>query len=106
MKRFVEKILADNQMSIVDRRVAPEFELAAVTRAVQDAGDNAVLFAEVANTDFSVVSNLYGSHARLCELIGAPWTVSASVGARFWMARGWRTSIAKKQCRTTWCGER
>lgn len=55
----------------VNREVDPLFELAAVTKAVQNSGENAVIFENVANTQFKVVSNLYGSHSRLCELIGA-----------------------------------
>ncbi|MCB0624366.1 MAG: UbiD family decarboxylase [Saprospiraceae bacterium] len=59
-------------MSIVEREVNPEFEQAAVTRAVQRAGENAVLFRNVSGTPFQVVSNLYGSHDRIRKLIGAP----------------------------------
>ena len=58
-------------MSLVDREVDPRHELAAVTKAIQNDGDNAVLFNNVSGTNFPVVSNLYGSHKRICEIIGA-----------------------------------
>lgn len=53
------------------RSVDPRFELAAAARAGQKASENAMLFTEVANTKYPVAINLYGSHERLCRLIGA-----------------------------------
>src|SRR5690606_6301905 len=44
---------------------------AAVTKAIQGAGERAVLFESVEGTKFPVASNLYGSHERLCRMIGA-----------------------------------
>ena len=72
MRDFVSELLGAGDLAIVDRVVSPKFELAAVTRRVQQAGEQAVMFQEVGDTGIRVVSNLYGSHARLCRLIGAP----------------------------------
>jgi UbiD family decarboxylase len=71
MRKFVENIIEQKQMSLVDREVNPRHELPAVTKAVQNNGENAVLFNNVSGTNFPVVSNLYGSHKRICEIIGA-----------------------------------
>lgn len=71
MREFVARLLAEGDLAIVDRCVDPKFELAAVTRSVQRAGEQAVLFDRVAGTRLRVVSNLYGSHSRLCRLIGS-----------------------------------
>ncbi|MFC4313058.1 UbiD family decarboxylase [Steroidobacter flavus] len=71
MKDFIEKLAADGELLIVDEPVNPKFELAAVTRKIQTISEKAVLFNNVAGTRLPVVSNLYGSHDRLCRLIGA-----------------------------------
>jgi 4-hydroxybenzoate decarboxylase len=59
------------ELLVVERQVDPRFELAAVTKRVQQAGEQGVLFRNVAGTRLPVVSNLYGSHERLCRMIGA-----------------------------------
>ena len=71
MRRFIDDLARRGELAIVRRPVAPRHQLAAVTKAVQKAGDQAVLFESVEGTDLPVVSNLYGSHERLCRLIGA-----------------------------------
>lgn len=71
MKKFIQDLSNSKAMLRVNREVDPLFELAAVTKAVQNSSEKAVTFENVANTEFEVVSNLYGSHSRLCELIGA-----------------------------------
>jgi len=72
MRKFFESLLEQNKVSIIDREVSPKHELAAVNNAIQNAGENIALFNNVAGTDFPVVSNLYGSYERICEIIGAP----------------------------------
>lgn len=54
----------------VEKPVNPQHQLAAITRAVQRADSNAVLFENVEGSDMPVVSNLFGSHKRLCDMIG------------------------------------
>ena len=50
----------------------PEYELAAVTKCSQKNSDNALLFERVQGSNMRVATNLYGSHSRLCDLIGSP----------------------------------
>ncbi len=55
----------------ISRPVDPKHQLAAVTRAVQRAGGEAVLFESVTGSAMPVVSNIFGSHQRLCDMIGS-----------------------------------
>jgi len=72
MKELIRELSDRGELLIVDRKVDPRFELAAVTSQIQKAGDKAVLFRNVAGSALPVVSNLYGSYPRLCRMIGAP----------------------------------
>lgn len=72
MREFIQTLLSRNDVSVVDRAVDPKYELAAVTKASQRVSEKAVLFERVSGAGMRVASNLYGSHARLCELIGSP----------------------------------
>ena len=71
MREFLKKLNSEGRVRTVKREVDPQYELAAVTKASQNAGDDAVLFDRVRGSDMPVVTNLYGSNARLRELIGA-----------------------------------
>jgi len=71
MREYVEACLARGDMHIVEREVDPEFELAAVVSCAQQESDLPILFRNVSGSDFPVVSNLYGSNQRMCEIIGA-----------------------------------
>ena len=71
MRTLIDQLADRGELSIVEREVDPRFELAAVTRRVQQGSGNAVLFRKVKATPMPVVSNLYGSHERLCRIIGA-----------------------------------
>ena len=71
MREFLKKLNSEGCVRTVKREVDPQYELAAVTKASQNAGDDAVLFDRVRGSDMPVVTNLYGSNARLRELIGA-----------------------------------
>ena len=71
MRTLIKELSDRRELLLVDREVDPRFELAAVTKCVQKDGEQAVLFNKVAGTSLPVVSNLYGSHERLCRLIGA-----------------------------------
>ena len=44
MREFVKKLDNEGQLRTVEREVDPRHELAAVTKASQNAGDHAVLF--------------------------------------------------------------
>ena len=71
MRELVERLRAEAQLAVVKAEVDPRFELAAITQRIQETDGRAVLFERVKGTRLPVVSNLYGSHERLCRLIGA-----------------------------------
>jgi len=71
MRDFVKKLDSLGYLRTVEREVDPQHELAAVTKASQNASADAVLFDRVRGSNMPVVTNLYGSNARLRELIGA-----------------------------------
>ena len=72
MRNYIKQLEKSNQLLFVDREVDPKYELAAVTKKVQLQGDQAIHFNRVKRTDFPVITNLYGSRRRLCDLIDAP----------------------------------
>lgn len=90
MREWVERELASGRYRVVDREVDPKFELAAVVSRSQQESDAPILFRRVRGSTLPVVSNLVGSRARLCELIGAAdgnfcrrWTeLTLGAGAR------------------------
>ena len=71
MRDYIEKLRADGDLISIQREVDPRFELAAVTRAAQRAGESALRFERVRGTRIPVVTNVYGSRRRLASLIGA-----------------------------------
>lgn len=71
MKSLLDQLGRAGDLARVSRAVDPEFRLAAITKAVQKAGEQAVLFESVQGSVFAVASNLYGSHDRLRQMIGA-----------------------------------
>lgn len=70
MRRYVEALRERGELRVVTREVDPREELAAVVRLSQQESEAPVLFERVRGSVFPVVSNVYGSHRRLCELIG------------------------------------
>ena len=70
MRDYIEKLLNRGELHVVEREVDPRFELAAVVGRSQQESDYPVLFKHVKGTRLPVISNIYGSHARLCEIIG------------------------------------
>ena len=71
MRDYLQSLGAAGDIAEVAREVDPRFELAAVTRAAQRAGDRAVLFRKVRGSRLPVVTNVYGSRRRLLGMIGA-----------------------------------
>ena len=71
MRDFLAALVRDHQLDTVTKPIDPKHELAAVIRAAQQASERAILFEQVGGSAMPVVSNLYGSHDRLCSLIGA-----------------------------------
>jgi UbiD family decarboxylase len=71
VRHYIESLLQRGDVRIVEREVSGRFELAAVTAASQRESDLPILFRKVAGSQFPAVSNVYGSHARLNQMIGA-----------------------------------
>lgn len=71
MHHLLQSLESRGALRHVVRPVNPMHELAAVTRAVQRAGGEAILFENVIGSAMQVASNLFGDHRRLCDLIGA-----------------------------------
>ena len=70
MHSLLKTLEARGELRRVSKPVDPQHQLAAVTRAVQRAGGEAVLFENVQGSAMPVVSNIFGSHQRLCDMIG------------------------------------
>jgi len=71
MRKAVEELAARGELREVAREVDPRFELAAVVAASQREGEAALLFRAIKGSALPAASNLYGSHDRLCHMIGA-----------------------------------
>ena len=61
MQKFLRDLESRGELARVARQVDPRHQLAAVTRAVQRAGEQAVLFQDVAGSAMPVVSRLVHS---------------------------------------------
>jgi UbiD family decarboxylase len=70
MRRYLDTLLAQNRVRVVDREVSGKFELAAVTQRSQRESDAALLFRRVAGSRYPVMTNIFGSRPRLTELLG------------------------------------
>lgn len=70
-RTFLNQLIANDQVHIVEREVDATFELAAVVATAQRDSDRPILFRRVKGCEFPVVANLYGSSDRLRRLIGA-----------------------------------
>jgi len=71
MRSYIDRLMQQGTMRIVEREVDGRFELAAVTARSQRESDRPILFRRVKGSRYPVVTNVYGSRPRLCELIGA-----------------------------------
>jgi UbiD family decarboxylase len=70
MRDYMEKLRTRGELLEVHRPVNPKHELAAVTDAAHRRWGKAILFHEVIGTKLPVLTNIYGSRARLAEIIG------------------------------------
>lgn len=71
MRDYIAKLQERGELTVIDTPVDPKFELAAVTQRLQAKSDRVILFRNVIGADMPVVTNIYGSRSRLCEMIGA-----------------------------------
>ena len=70
MRHYLEKMLAENRVRVVEREVSGQFELAAVTQASQRESDAPLLFRRVAGSRYPVMTNIFGSRPRLTQMLG------------------------------------
>lgn len=70
MRRYLESMLAEKRVRIVEREVSGQFELAAVTQASQRESDAPLLFRRVAGSRYPVMTNIFGSRPRLTKMLG------------------------------------
>lgn len=71
MRDYIAKLRERGELTIIDTPVDPEFELAAVTQRLQERSDHIILFRNVIGASMPVITNIYGSRRRMCEMIGA-----------------------------------
>ncbi len=71
LREYLQRIDASDQLSIVKAGVDPRLELAALCRREfsKHRGGNALLFAQVSDSPFPVVANLFGSEPRASLLL-------------------------------------
>ena len=65
MREWVNRLAEAGELLTVDRAVDPRFELAAVTKRAQQAGNCPILFRHVKGTGIQIVSNLFADGERL-----------------------------------------
>ena len=68
MRDLISELDASGELLCIEKEVAPLFELAAVTKVVQHASNQTVLFENVKGSEFPTVTNIYNSRQRLCRL--------------------------------------
>ncbi len=71
MRTLIDSLIESGEMWVVEREVDPRFELAAVTHRAQQESERPLLFKHVKGSQIPVMSNIFGSRARLCDIIGA-----------------------------------
>jgi len=70
MREYMEKLKARGELLEVQRPVNPKHELAAVTDAAHRRWGKPILFHNVIGTRLPVLTNIYGTRARLAEILG------------------------------------
>jgi UbiD family decarboxylase len=70
MRRYLDTLLAEHRVRVVEREVSGQFELAAVTQASQRESDAPLLFRRVAGSRYPVMTNIFGSRPRLTKMLG------------------------------------
>jgi UbiD family decarboxylase len=70
MRCYLDTLLAENRVRVVEREVSGQFELAAVTQRSQRESDAPLLFRRVAGSRYPVMTNIFGSRPRLTKMLG------------------------------------
>lgn len=71
MRDYIAKLQQRGDVTVIETPVQPKFELAAVTQRLQQESDRVIMFRNVIGASMPVITNIYGSRQRLCEMIGA-----------------------------------
>lgn len=71
MRDYLEGLLQQGRVRVVEREISGRHELAAITQASQRESDAPLLFKRVAGSPHPVASNVFGSRQRLMAMIGA-----------------------------------
>ncbi len=71
MRGLIAALEAEDRVLRLSKEVEPRFELAAVTRHIQETSNLPVVFEKVKGSSFPVVSNLYGNYALVAGMFGA-----------------------------------
>jgi 4-hydroxybenzoate decarboxylase len=80
LRTYLSQLEAEQRLLRVRREVDAKFELAAVTKRIQQTSNLPVVFERVRGTAFPVVSNLYGHYGLVARLLG---TDVSGVAARW-----------------------
>src|SRR3954451_24112216 len=70
MRKYMQRLKARGELLEVSREVDPKHELAAVTSAAHRRWGKPILFHKVKGSVLPVLTNIYGSRARLAEILG------------------------------------
>ena len=70
MRDWVNRLAQSGELLTVKREVDPRFELAAVTKRAQEAGNRPLLFENVRGTGLRVATNLFADATRLRSVVG------------------------------------
>ncbi|MEE3203080.1 MAG: UbiD family decarboxylase [Acidobacteriota bacterium] len=99
LRTFVDRLKRDNDLVIVDVPVDPYLEVAEIHRRVIAAGGPALLFTNVTNASFPLVTNLFGTSRRaelafgarplqlIKRLVGLTETLFPPTSSKLWEAR-------------------
>ncbi len=69
MREWVNRLAEAGELLVAEREVDPRFELAAVTKRSQQAGNRPILFRNIRGTRLEVVTNLFADAERLRSLV-------------------------------------
>lgn len=70
MRSYLDILSKKNELAVVKKKVSTKFEIAAITAKMD--GSKALLFENIKNSKFRVVSNLVGTRKRFAYAVGAP----------------------------------
>jgi UbiD family decarboxylase len=70
MRSYLDILSKKNELAVVKKKVSTKFEIAAITAKMD--GSKALLFENIKDSKFRVVSNLVGTRKRFAYAVGAP----------------------------------